>query len=366
MTKDIWIGLDVHKDSIVVAILEGRDRDGEVVRLPADLNQIRKLFRQLAARGTVHACYEASGAGFVLHRALAREGFSCQVIAPSLIPRKPGDRRKTDRRDALGLARALRNGDLTPVEIPSEELEALRTLVRARLALLLHLKKAKQQIHSLLLSQGFVFRESKSYWTRTHRAWLAQRRKELQGPLAVALGVHLDHFEYLETQLRALDAQLEEAASRPPFRPLVEALTCLRGVRTLTAMVLVTEIGDIRRFRSPRTLMAFTGLVPSERSSGNREQRGPITKTGNVHVRRVLVEAAQNNRTQARSTLILDRRRQGQPPAVVAIAVKAQHRLSKRYWHLIQHKHHNVAVTALARELAGFVWAILHTALVAA
>lgn len=359
MTKHIWVGLDVHKDSITAAILEDKDRDGEFLRLPSDLNQVRKLFQRLGRRGAVHACYEASSSGFVLHRALAHDGFHCDVIAPSLIPRKPGERRKTDRRDALTLARSYRNGDLTPVEIPSKELEGVRSLVRSRFSLLKHLKAAKQQIHSLLLREGLVFRDSKSYWTKKHRIWLAQTRKDLEGPVATALGVHLDLFEYLETQLRALDAQIEDYARRPPFRTLVEALECLRGVRTITAMTLITEIGDIRRFRSPRSLMAFTGVVPSEHSSGDRERRGAITKAGNTHLRRVLVEAAHNHRQRAGSTLILERRRIGQPPPIVAIAVKAQHRLSKRYWHLMQRKHSNIAVTAVARELCGFVWAIL-------
>jgi transposase len=172
----------------------------------------------------------------------------------------------------------------------------------------------------------------------------------------------LEHLEYLETQLNALDMEIERYAQRPPYRETVEALQCLRGVKTLTAMTLVTEIGDVQRFRSPRALMAWTGLIPSERSSGDRERRGPITKSGNGHVRRVLVEAAWNHRHRPGADLILKRRRLGRPPEIVGMAVKAQHRLVKKFCRLQHRKHLNVAVTAVARELAGFVWAIMKTA----
>jgi transposase len=362
MSKMIWVGLDVHKNSTTAAILEDDARDGEVLRLSADLNELRKLFRRLGARATVKACYEASAVGFVVHRVLSRDGFSCQVIAPSLIPTRPGDRRKTDRRDALALARLYRSGHLTPVQVPDEEQEAVRALVRTRFAILLQAKKCKQRIHSQLLRQGLVFRDGKSYWTKTHRVWLAQVRRQAQGAVATVLQTELELLEYLETQIRSLDAEIERHAQRPPYQSVVEALECLRGVKTLTAMTLATEIGDIQRFRSPRALMAWVGLVPSENSSGDRERRGPITKTGNAHLRRVLVEAGHNHRVKAGSNLILERRRQGQAPQIVGIAVKAQHRLSKRYWHLALKKHHNVAVVAVARELCGFIWAIMRAA----
>jgi transposase len=359
VSKMIWVGLDVHKNSTTVAILEGDAREGEVIRLSADLNELRKLFRRLALRGTVKACYEASATGFVVHRVLERDGFSCQVIAPSLIPTRPGDRRKTDRRDALQLARLYRSGHLTPVQVPDEEQEAIRSLVRTRFAFLLQGNKCKQRIHSLLLRQGLVFREGKSYWTSKHRIWLARVRKEAQGAMATVLQTELELLEYLETQIRSLDAEIERHARHPRYQPAIEALQCLRGVQTLTAMTLVSEIGDIRRFPSPRALMGWVGLVPSEFSSGDRERRGPITKAGNAHLRRVLVEAGHNHRVKPGADLIIKRRRQGQPPEVVGIAVKAQHRLSKRYWHLVQRKHHNIAVVAVARELCGFIWALM-------
>jgi transposase len=362
MKKMIWVGLDVHKNSTTAAILEDDAREGDVVRLSADLNELRRLFRRLATQGSVRACYEASAVGFVVQRVLERDGFSCEVIAPSLIPTRPGDRRKTDRRDALALARLYRSGHLTPVRVPDEEQEAVRSLVRTRFALLLQAKKCKQRIHSHLLFQGLVFRDGKSYWTQKHRAWLARVRRQLRGAVATVLQTELELLEYLETQIRSLDGEIARFAEQAPYRPMVEALQCLRGVQTLTAMTLATEIGDIRRFRSPRALMSWVGLVPSEHSSGDRERRGPITKAGNAHLRRVLVEAGHNHRVKAGSNLVLERRRQGQPAEIVGIALKAQHRLSKRYWHLAMKKHHNVAVVAVARELCGFIWAILHVA----
>jgi transposase len=362
MSKMFWVGLDVHKNSTTVAILEDDARDGEVLRLSADLNELRKVFRRLGARGMVKSCYEASAVGFVVHRVLERDGFSCEVIAPSLIPTKPGDRHKTDRRDALALARLYRSGHLTPVQVPDEEQEAVRALVRTRFAFLLQAKKCKQRLHSQLLRQGLVFRDGQSYWTKKHRLWLAQVRRQAQGAVATVLQTELELLEYLETQIRSLDAEIERHAERPPYQAVVEALECLRGVKTLTAMTLATEIGDIERFRSPRALMAWVGLVPSENSSGDRQQRGPITKAGNAHLRRVLVEAGHNHRVKAGSNLILERRRQGQAPGIVGIAVKAQHRLSKRYWHLVLKKHHNIAVVAVARELCGFIWAIMRAA----
>ena len=181
-----------------------------------------------------------------------------------------------------------------------------------------------------------------------------------QGPLHTALAIELEHLEYLEAQQHALDAELESYARSDQFRTYSEALCCLRGVKNLTALTLLCEIDDIRRFASPRALMAYFGLVPSEHSSGDKVHRGPITKAGNIHVRRLLVEAAWNNRHRTAAELILTRRRQGQPPAIVAIALKAQHRLYKRFWHLDQRKHRHVAITAVARELCGFIWAILN------
>ena len=359
MLDDTVVGLDVHAESITAAILRPGSEQPEVIKLSADLMKVRRLFRRLSEHGPVRSCYEASGAGFVLQRVLAGDGFSCDVIAPSLIPRKPGDHRKTDRLDAVMLARLYRSGHLTPVHVPSEDHEALRRLLRLRTTYHAYITATMHRISGILRNHGFVFTEGKSTWTKKHRLWLARLRQTLQGPLSTALAVELEHLEYLETQLHAMDAELERSAQLPLYRCAAEALCCLRGVKTLTALTLLCEVDDVRRFPSPRNLMAYFGLVPSEHSSGAREYRGPITKAGNTHVRRLLVEAAWNNRHSAGAALILNRRRQGQPPEIVAIALKAQHRLSKKFFRLDQRKHRFVAVTAVARELCGFVWAIL-------
>jgi transposase len=359
MNATISVGLDVHADSIVAAILEGDSQDAQVISLSGDLMKVRRLMRRLAEKGPVRSCYEASGAGFVLQRVLSRDGFHCDVIAPSLIPRKPGDRRKTDRLDAVMLAKLYRSGHLTPVHVPTEHLEELRRLLRLRSSFKRYATSTMHRISGSLRNHGHRFTEGKSTWTKKHRQWLTALRQSLEGPLGTALAIDLEHLEYLESQLRALDAQLELFARTETFRAQVEALMCLRGVKVLTALTLLVEIDDIRRFPSPKGLMAYFGLVPSERSSGEREHRGPITKAGNTHARRVLVEAAWNNRHRAAAELVLNRRRQGQPPHIVAIAVKAQHRLAKKFWRLDQRKHRHVVITAVARELCGFVWAIL-------
>jgi len=360
MSECIYVGLDVHLNSITAAVLDGDVQSPQVIKLSGDLMQTRRLFRRLAKKGPVRSCYEASGAGFVLQRVLAKDGFHCEVIAPSLIPRRPGDRRKTDRIDATNLARLYRSGHLTPVHVPSREQEALRRLIRLRYEYVCYTTGTKHRISGMLRNYGLVFREGKTTWTKIHRQWLARIRHQLEGAMQTALAIELEHLEYLEAQRGVLDDEITRYAQSPTYRTNVEALCCLRGIKTLSAMSLLSEIGDVRRFASPTSLMAYFGLVPTERSSGDRERRGPITKAGNTHCRRVLVEAAWNNRYRGGADLVLRRRRQGQSPDVVAIAVKAQHRLHKKFRRLDQKKHRHVAITAVARELCGFVWATLY------
>jgi transposase len=358
-TETLWVGLDVHQNSITAAILDDDAQEPVIQRLSGDLNATRRLFRRLSKQGTPRACYEASGAGYVLQRVLTRDGFHCEVIAPSLIPRKPGDRRKTDRLDAAKLAEYYRGGHLTPVAIPDEQQETVRQLLRGRLALQSHITRLKHRIVRTLATHGYRFSGSKTNWTVKHRAWLQSTCRELDGPLRSIITLHIEHLEYLETQRNSLNTEIERLAHCEPWRRGVEALCCFRGIKILAAMILLSEIGDIRRFATPRKLMAYTGLVPSERSSGEVERRGPITKSGNNILRYILVEAAWHYHHRSPGTLILNRRRQGQPAEIVAIAVKAQHRLQKRFWHLKQTKHTNKAVVAVARELSGFIWEML-------
>jgi transposase len=359
ITNPIWVGMDVHQDSITAAILYGDDAEARVERLPGDLNAVRRMFRKLSERGSPRSCYEASGAGYVLQRALAHDGFHCEVIAPSLVPKKPGDRRKTDRLDAIHLANHYRAGNLVPVAVPSEDHEAVRQLVRARLAVQSHVVRLKHRIVRVLATHGHRFTGGKSNWTQKHRAWLKKLHRELDGPLQTVLAFHMEHLEYLEAQRNALEAEIDRYARQEPWRDQVEALCCFRGIKTLTAMTILTELGDIRRFKTAPGLMAYAGLVPSERSSGQVFRRGSITKSGSQELRRVLVEASWHYRKKATSDLILQRRRMGQNPQVVAIAIKAQHRLQKTYWKIASRKHPCTAVTAVARELCGFVWSAL-------
>jgi transposase len=351
--------MDVHQDSITAAILHGQSAEPTVERLPGDLNAVRRMFRRLSRHGTPRSCYEASGAGYVLQRCLEHDGFHCEVIAPSLVPKKPGDRRKTDRLDAIHLARHYRAGNLVPVAVPTNEQEEIRQLVRSRLGVQSHVVRLKHRIVRVLATHGHRFTGGKSNWTQKHRAWLRRLHRELEGPLATVLGHHLEHLEYLEGQKHALEAEIDRYAKSEPFRARVEALCCFRGVKTLTAMTILTELGDIRRFARPTGLMAYAGLVPSERSSGNVRRRGSITKAGSQELRRILVEASWHYRKRAGADLILQRRRMGQNSEVVSIAIKAQHRLHRTFWKIARKKHSCTAVTAVARELCGFIWAAL-------
>lgn len=360
-TDTVWVGMDVHQDSITTAVLYGNDPEPRVERLPGDLNAVRKMFRRLSQQGTPRSCYEASGAGYVLQRCLEHDGFHCEVIAPSLVPRKPGDRRKTDRLDAIHLVHHYRAGNLVPVNVPSRQQEELRQLVRSRLAVQSHITRLKNRIVRVLATHGYRHTGTKSNWTKKHRIWLRKLHREMEGPLQTVLAFHLEHLEYLEGQKHSLEAEIDRYARKGPYRRQVEALCCFRGVKVLTAMTILTELGDIRRFARPTGLMAFAGLVPSERSSGNVQRRGSITKSGSSELRRVLVEAAWHYRIRAEADVIMKRRRMGQDPQVVAIAIKAQHRLKRTFWKIASRKHTCTAVTATARELCGFIWSALWT-----
>jgi len=353
----VFVGMDVHQDSVMVAVLpEGAQECEEVRQLPHDLAKIRKLFARLSKRGAVRACYEASGCGYVLQRALAKWGVACEVIAPSLIPVRSGDRRKTDKRDAAKLARLYRAGELTAIRIPDEAEEQVRSLVRCRETFTREILKSRHYVLKLLLARGHVYRVG-SNWTQAHWAWL--RKVTLEGADAITLRTYLELLEYKLIQRDGLDKQIEQIAFAEPYREPVGRLRCLRGVDTLTAMTLVCEIGDVRRFASPRQLMGYLGLTVSEMSSGGAERRGGITKAGNARARRVLVEAAWHYRRPARHSRSLRARQEGQPSAVIAHAWRCQKRLHKKFEALVYRMAPSKAVVAVARELVGFVWALL-------
>ncbi len=354
-----YVGLDVHKETIAVAVAEAGGGEvrylGEVTNAPVAIQKLVKQLRKGDAQ--LSFCYEAGPCGYGIHRQLTELGWDCQVVAPSLIPKKAGDRVKTDRRDSLSLARLHRAGELTAVWVPDEAQEALRDLTRAREDL-----KA-----SAAAGQTAVVGVSP-----TTRPELWRQGPLDASPLPVAGGVkfsqpvqqivfqeYVDTAKALSQRVAALDQQLATAAAGSVFWPVIEALMALRGVSLLTATTIVAEIGDLHRFTGAPQLMAYLGLVPSEHSSGGSKSRGGITKTGNGHVRRVLVEAAWTYRYPARKTACLQRRAERTPEAVQDIAWKAQKRLCARYRSMEGRGKLKVqACTAVARELAGFIWAI--------
>jgi transposase len=354
-----YVGLDVHKETIAVSVAEGGGGEVRYVGEIANTAEaIEKLIRQLRKGGSALSfCYEAGPCGYGLYRQLTDLGWECQVVAPSLIPKKAGDRVKTDRRDSLTLARLHRAGELTAVWVPDEAQEALRDLTRAREDLKHLQRQAKQRLLAFLLRHGRRY-DGKSHWTQAHYRWL-EGLKFASPVQQIVFQEYVDVVKAMNQRVAALDQQIESAAAESVFWPVIEGLMALRGVNLLTATTIVAEIGDLHRFASAPQLMAYLGVVPSEHSSGGTRSRGAITKTGNGHVRRVLVEAAWTYRHPARKTAILQRRAERTPEAVQEIAWKAQKRLCARYRGLEAKGKLKVQVcTAIARELAGFIWAI--------
>lgn len=357
-----FIGMDVHKETITVAVAPGEG--GEVRPLgaiPATPDAVAQLMRRLGSPSQLVCCYEAGPCGYGLYRQLTELGISCQVVAPSLIPRKPGDRIKTDQRDAVKLARLLRSGDLTAVWVPAPADEALRDLTRAREHAQQVLTKARQTLRMFLLRLGCQPPSTMRPWRLPYWSWL--RRLQLPQPAQqVVLDEYRTAVEEGEARVRRLDAAVGELAPVSSQAPLIAGLQTMRGVAMLTAATVVAELGDITRFSSPRQLMAYAGLVPSEASSGGRERRGGITKTGNAHLRHILVESAHQYRHTPAIGRNLRRRQEGQSAAVCAVSWQAQQRLHKRFRRLLARgKLVQQAVIAVARELLGFIWGLAQT-----
>lgn len=353
-----YVGLDVHKESISIAVApEGRDPAQELARIPNDPTRLLKKLDRLGPRTQLHVCYEAGPTGYGLMRELEKAGVSCVVVAPSLIPKKPGDRVKTDKRDAAKLAHFLRSGDLTTVRVPDQSTEALRDLVRARDDAKIVERAARHRLSKFLLRHDRKYPRPTA-WTGVHLEWVRKQSFEHEAQNRV-LREYLHSVEEATNQVARLTEDIEELVHDHELSPLVSSLQALKGFKLVTSAGVAVEIGDLQRFHNPRQLMAYLGLVPSEHSTGEGKRRGGITKTGNKHVRRLLIESAWSYRHSPKKTYEMKKRWEGLPPEITSIAWKAQHRLHKRYRRLLgRGKSKQIVVTALARELAGFVWAI--------
>lgn len=351
--KDVrlWVALDVHKLSIVAAVLPPSGGVAEISRIETTPAAIRRWLAGLGGPDGLAVCYEAGPGGYALWRMLSAMGVACDIVAPSLVPVRAGDRVKTDRRDAKKLVTLHRGGLLRYVQPPTPELEGLRDVLRCRDDLRCARTAARHRVAKTLLRHGRIYREGKKLWTLRHRAWVAHQR--LDDPLAeLALEQQLTHLDGIDRQLIALDAHLCEIARDPRWCWQVERLQAFRGIATLTALALIAEIGDFARFSHPRELACWLGITASEYSSGNQQHRGHITKAGNRHARRLLIEAAWHYRHPPR------RRRTGPQPS--QRAWQAQIRLHHRHRHLNQRgKRPTVTNVAVARELVGFLWAEL-------
>jgi transposase len=355
-----YVAMDTHKKEHHVAL--HYPQQGEIVNLtvrntPSELSKmVRKIIKK--APGEVRFCYEAGVCGFTLKRRIDALGGCCAVIAPSLTPIKPGERVKTDRRDAAKLLALFQAGLLTEVHAPDPQQEAARELTRLRHTARDHLMRSHHQLLKFLTRHGYVYTEG-HHWTGKHLRWL--RGLDFEEPLLQEVfDSYFTEMQHRMQRLASLDRQVAQLAERAPYQEIVGLLRCFHGIDTLTAITLLTEIFAFGRFASPRALMSYLGLTPSESSSGETQTKGAITKTGNKRVRRLLVEVAWHYRHPYHLSKTLKQRRQDQPQWVIDIADRAGHRLRKRYWHLIHRgKMPCKATTAVARELVGFIWSVV-------
>jgi transposase len=352
----IHLGMDVAMDSIVVGVLGWGEETPVVERIFHDEVSVRRLVGRFEDPGQLRVCYEAGPTGYGLYRLLAGMGVACEVVAPALIPRRAGDRVKTDKRDAQRLARLHRAGELTPIRVPSPAEEAVRDLCRARADLVADRRRMRQRLKAFLLRHGRVYRAGRS-WTETHQRWLAGQRFT-EPALQSTYGFYRSVLDGRDGELAAIEAELMPWCRRDPVREAVDRLACYRGIGELSALTLATEVIDWRRFSTAPAFMGFTGLVPSEYSSGEATRRGHITKAGNRAVRTVLVEAAHAYRHRPAVGAVLRGRQTRAGPQSAARSWTAQQRLCGRYRRMsAAHKPTGVIVTAIARELAGFAWA---------
>ncbi|WP_250518145.1 IS110 family transposase [Caballeronia sp. ATUFL_M1_KS5A] len=354
----VYVGLDVHKDSITVAYALGSGEVEVLGKIGTTKAEIDRLCKRLQSKARhIRIVYEAGPSGYGLYRQLVQKGFDCMVCAPSLIPKKPGERVKTDRRDAVKLVRSLRAGDLSRVYVPTVDDEAFRDLARAWVSTKDDLKRARQRLKGFLLLHGVGY-AGRADWGPSHRRWLSEFTFESSWQ-QLAFEEHRRTIEDRLAQCERLEAALREAVINWRFYPVVLALQTMRGVQFTTAVGLLAELGDLSRFDHPRQLMGWLGVTPSEHSSGEKRRQGSITKNGNAYARKLLVEAAWSYQHPARVSPEIQRRHQGIPKPIVDRAWDAQVRLCRRYRKLVARgKQKNIAVIAVARELSGFIWDI--------
>lgn len=359
-----YVGLDVHKDSVYAAFCDENGRETSLGSV-SNADALLRILRRLAEKADLRICYEAGACGFVLYRLLTERGFDCIVVAPSLIPQKSGDRVKTDKKDALKLARLLRAGVLTAVYVPDEALEAVRDLVRLREEAKADQKRAKNRLGKFLLRNDIRPSTKVKTWGTAHRQWLESIYLEHPAQQCV-LREHIAEVDHQTQRVQRLEQAMHaQLPSLPePMQQVISALVCLHGVAELTAATVVVETGELARFEKAPQLFSYAGMVPSEHSSGGERGRrqGRITKTGNAHLRRVLCEAAWQYRHPPRRSVTLKKRRAGKDPVAIQIAETAHKRLHHRYWQLVQAKKPAPqAAIAVGRELLGFMWALAKT-----
>jgi transposase len=359
--KDVqkFVGLDVSKEMISVGVAEaGRGEPRFYGNVPNNPESVRKLMKKLGNPENLHVCYEAGSTGYGLVRLLLSMGIDCIVVAPTLIPRRAGDRVKTDRRDALRLAQLLRAGELTPVWTPDEDHEALRDLIRARHDVKEDLQRARQRLVHFLLRNDIRPPQGTRNWTVKHRNWLNTLKFE-KSSLRIVFQEYLHAIKEIEDRMKRIEAEIHQEAIHSEHAPVIQALQTLRGIAEVTAVTLVAEIGQFSRFSSARQLMSYAGLVPKEYSSGSSRWQGSITKIGNAQIRRVLCESAWSYRHTPSVKGDLLKRQEGQDPEVKRISWKAQNRLHKKFYRITSRgKSGKQAAVAVARELIGFIWAI--------
>jgi transposase len=359
MKKIAYLGIDYHIKTVTIAvIIEGEKDFFDTTHMINEDKNIKKYLKKLSKNYEIKACYEASCNGYTFQRKMKDWGYHCDVIAPSLIPKKPGDHRKNDFRDARNLVQTYSNGQLTIVNPPTEEQESIRSLIRCRLNLKDDEKNAKLQINSFVLNMGFHW--SKSRWTIEHRTWLS--KLELRDDYSQkVLSEYLGHLDYLSTRVKSFDSIITEIANSEVYQPSVKRLRAFKGLDTLGAMILIAEITDFRRFPTPRSLMAYLGLIPSENSSdGKQKGDSGITKAGNTRSRKQLIESVQHVMKKPIISAKMKKNLAEVDAESANIAIKCMHRLHKRFWTLLMKgKNRNKVKAAVAREFVGFIWAMM-------